>query len=301
MMRFVFLLFFFLHSFFAFCGWTQELNARVSINVERLGTVDPQLFSDLERQLTDLINLNKWTSTSFSPVERIDCSFSLNLLTMSDNGECTAELYVTAQRPVYNSSYSTPLVTYRDQELNFVYHPGTSIEYNSNTLNDNLVATVVFYVYFVLAADFDSFSELGGDLIKGNMQQLVGLAQQKQDWKGWQPFENDYNRYAISEAYNNTSHTEFRKFWYLYHRRGLDELVGNVRRGYTNILEGLPLLEATWKVHSSSPLLRMFSQIKLDELSKISQEAPSDKKNEAYKILKKIFPTDESKFLDLKR
>lgn len=279
----------------------QELKAKVSINSEKLGSANREMFSDLEKQLTDLINQNKWSGTTFAPQERIECSFSLNLLSMTDNGEYTAELYVTAQRPVYGTSYNSPLFLYRDQELNFSYQPYTPIQFNPNDLDNNLVAGVVFYVYFILAVDFDSFSELGGNMFRNEMRQLANAAMQKADWKGWQPFESDYNRYAIAEIFHDPSHDAFRRFWYQYHRLGLDEAANNIRRGYTNICDALPMLEDTWKEKSTSPLLRMFSEAKLDELTQLLQEAPKEKKLEVHKLLKKLFPTEENKYSALTR
>ena len=273
----------------------------MSINSERLGAADAEQFADLQRQLTDLLNQNRWTNTTFSPAERIDCSFTLNLLTASDAGEYTAELYITAQRPVYNASYVTSLVVFRDKELNFTYQPYDPIEYNPADLQSNLVTTVAFYAYFILAMNFDSFAPLGGDIVKDQLRQIANVAQQKQDWTGWTPFASDANRYTLAETFNSPAQEPFRKLWYQYHRKGLDELVGNVRRGYTNILEALPLLEESWKAELTSPLLQIFAQTKLEELTKVVEEAPADKKNEAYKILHKVFPTDEQKYQALKQ
>lgn len=280
----------------------QELNARVTVNVDRLGaSADPSIVSDLTQQLTEMINQTRWTNASFSPMERIECAWGLNLLTASDDGLYTAELSVSAQRPVYGASYTTPLLVHLDRELNFQYAPYQPLVYAPAQIDNNLVATVAFYAYLILALDFDSFAPLGGDYAARQMQQLVATAQQMMDWTGWQAYASDNNRYAISQAYNDPAHQPWRNYWYQYHRQGLDLLTSNVRRGYTNILEQLTLLEETWQANSMSPLLQLFAQTKLDELPLLVEGASQDNRTAAYKTLYKIFPTEDSKLSTLKK
>lgn len=280
----------------------QELKAKVSVNVDRLGSVDKTQFAELERQLTDMLNNTRWTNAVFTPAERIECSFAINLTSLQEERKYEGELYITAQRPVYNTSYQSPLIVYRDRDLNFEYQSFDAIEYNSNQITNNLVATVVFYAYFILALDFDSFSPLGGNIARNEMRQLVNSAgQANPDWKGWKAYENDYNRYAIAEALNDARQEPFRQFWYQYHRKGLDELVANIQRGRTSMLESLQLLEISWQANSLSPLLMIVSQAKLAELVKVAAQATSEEKQAAYKRLIKMFPTEGNTLDALKR
>ncbi|KGN99137.1 hypothetical protein HQ36_01370 [Porphyromonas gingivicanis] len=285
-----------------FLSSAQELKAKVAINTDRLGTVDKQQFAELERQLSDMLNNTRWTNAVFSPNERIECNFALNLLSVEDESKYQAELYVTAQRPVYNASYQSPLLVYRDRDVNFEYQSFDVVEYNSNQISSNLVATMVFYAYFILALDFDSFSLQGGNIARTEMRQLVNSAgQTNADWKGWKAYENDYNRYAIAEALNDPRQEPFRKFWYAYHRKGLDELVANVQRGRTSLLESLKDLELSWQGNSLSPLLMLVSQTKLQEIVQIAKEATPEEKQAAYKLLSKIYPTEGNVLDALKR
>ena len=280
----------------------QELNARVTVNVDRLGSsADQAIVSDLTQQLTEMINQTRWTNATFSPMERIECAWGLNLVSVSDDGLYTAELSISAQRPVYGASYTTPLLVHLDRELNFQYAPYQPLVYAPTQIDNNLVATVAFYAYLILALDFDSFAPLGGDYAARQMQQLVATAQQMMDWSGWKAYASDNNRYAISQAYNDPAHQPWRNYWYQYHRQGLDLLTSNLRRGYTNILEQLSLLEETWQANSMSPLLQIFAQTKLDELPLLVEGAPQDSRMAAYKTLSKIFPTEDSKLSALKK
>ncbi len=286
---------------FPYQGSGQELRAKVAINADRLGAVDKQQFAELERQLSDMLNNTRWTNAQFSPNERIECSFALNLISVEEEYKYQAELYVTAQRPVYNASYQSPLLVYRDRDVNFEYQSFDVIEYNSNQIGSNLVASVAFYAYFILALDYDSFSLQGGNVARNEMRQLVNMASSNQDWKGWKAFENDYNRYAIAEALNDTRQEPFRKFWYEYHRKGLDEMVANVQRGRTSLLESLKDLELSWKAVSLSPLLMVVSQTKLQEIAQIAKEATAEEKQAAYKLLTQIYPTEGNVLDQIKR
>ncbi len=297
-------LFFVFISLFVFASVarSQELKAKVAINTNQLGSVDKQQFADLERQLADMLNNTRWTNLVFSPAERIKCNFAINLKSVKDEYKYEAELFITAQRPVYNSSYNSPLLVYRDQDLNFEYQSFDPIEYNQNQITSNLVATVAFYAYFIIALDLDSFSPLGGNLVRTQMRELVNTAgQTNPDWKGWKAFDSDYNRYAIAETLNDSNQDVFRQFWYQYHRKGLDELVANVQRGRTSLLESLDKLEESKKINSLSPLLILVSKTKLNEIVQIASEASVEEKESLYKKLFNIYPTEGNILDALKR
>ena len=171
-----------------------------------------------------------------------------------------------ARRPVYNSSYTTTLLNYRDTELSFDYTEFEPLEYTENTLNSNLIATVVFYIYTILGLDFDSFSPKGGTAFLEQAMQIVSLAQAQPTWTGWKAFENDRNRHALATALTDNTSELFRDMWYNYHRKGLDEMAANPDRGRTTIIGLLPVLEQVKSARPTSPLLQMFADSKLDEV-----------------------------------
>ncbi len=287
------LLILFISFFFSQGLKGQELKAKVAVNVEKLGAVDKQQFAELERKLTDLLNTTRWTNTIFSSNERIICNFAINISSVEDDRKYQAELFVTAQRPVYNTSYNSPLLVYRDKELNFEYQAFDVLEFNPNQITNNLVATVAFYAYFILALDFDSFAPTGGTFIINQMRQLVNSSSQANpEWKGWTAYDNDYNRYAIAEALNDKTQENFRLFWYQYHRKGLDEMLANTERAQKSMLESIQNLEELQKIKANSPLLMVVSQTKLNEIIQIASELTLDEKKALYKKLFKLYPTE---------
>ena len=155
------LFYLFLFSLLAFGGKAQELNARVTVNGDKIATANKQIFTTLQNALMELVNNRKWTDATFAVNEKIDCSMTI-IVNELDESSFQTEIQVQARRPVYNSSYTTTLFNFRDQELNFEYMEGEPLDFNSNTLTSNLTATVAFYVYIILGLDFDSFAPKGG-------------------------------------------------------------------------------------------------------------------------------------------
>ena len=108
-----------------------ELNARITINSDKIQGTDKSVFTTLQTALTEYVNNRRWTDATFAVNERIDCSMTIILSEQSDNSY-KGEIQVQATRPVYNSSYLTTLFNYRDTELDFEYAQFEQLEYNEN-------------------------------------------------------------------------------------------------------------------------------------------------------------------------
>ena len=57
-----------------FIGKAQELNARITINSDKVQSTNKQVFKTLQDALNDFVNNKKWTDATFAMNERIDCS-----------------------------------------------------------------------------------------------------------------------------------------------------------------------------------------------------------------------------------
>ena len=298
------LLFLFLLGTTSFIGYAQdranEFNAQVKINSDKIQGTNQQVYTTLQDALTQFINTRKWSDATFGINERIDCTFNIIINEATDNSY-KAELQIQASRPVYNSSYVTTLLNFRDTQLDFDYTEFEQLEYTENTLNSNLIATVVFYLYTILGLDFDSFSPRGGTAFFQQAQQVVTLAQSQMSWNGWKAFDSDRNRHAIATALNENVSEGYRDMWYNYHRKGLDEMAANVDRGRTTILSLLPTLEELKKTRPTSVLLQMFADSKLDEVVAIYSKATTTEKQEGYKMLSNLYPAMTTRLEPLKK
>jgi len=276
-----------------------ELNARVEINSSRVQGTYTQVYNTLQTALNAFINNKKWTNATVAMNERIDCSFTIILSEVTDNS-FKGEIQVQARRPVFNSTYTTTILNFRDTQFDFEYTEFEPLEYTENVLTGNLTATIVFYIYTILGLDFDSFSPNGGTSFLQQAQQIVTLAQAQMGWTGWRAFDNDRNRHALITALTENNGEIFRQFWYNYHRKGLDEMAANADRGRTNIITALPELTKLKSARPTSILLQLFSDAKLDELIAIYSKATTQEKQEGYKNLSNLYPASTNRLEAIK-
>ena len=285
----------------SFWGQAQELNAKITINSDKVQATNKQVFKTLEEALNSFVNNRKWTDATFATNERIDCTMTIIVSEMPSDNSFKSEIQIQARRPVYDSSYSTTLLNYRDTQLDFDYTEFEPLEYTENTLNSNLTATIVFYLYTILGLDFDSFAPKGGSGFHQQAQQIVSLAQAQASWNGWKAFENDRNRHALSTALTDNTSEAFRDMWYTYHRKGLDEMAANADRGRTTVIGLLPVLEQIKSARPTSPLIQLFADTKLDELVAIYSKATTQEKQEGYKTLSNLYPALSTRLEPLKK
>lgn len=284
----------------AFSVSAQELNARITVNADKVQSTNKQVFTTLQNALTEFVNNKKWTDATFAVNERIDCTMTLIINEVVSDNSFKGEIQVQARRPVFNSGYTTTLFNHRDTDLSFDYTEYEPLEYNENTLSSNLTAIITFYVYTILGLDFDSFSPKGGSAFLQQAQQIVNLAQAQPTWSGWKAFESDRNRHALSTALSDNTSDIFREMWYSYHRKGLDEMAANPDRGRTNILELLPVLEQLKGMRSNVATLQLFADAKLDELVLIYSKATTQEKQSGYTLLSNLYPALTTRIESLK-
>ncbi|MDR1600821.1 MAG: DUF4835 family protein [Tannerella sp.] len=279
---------------------SSELNTRLTINSDKIQGTNRQIFTTLQTALNEFINNKKWTTATLAPNERIDCTFTIILNEMTDS-RFVGEIQVQARRPVYNSAYTTTIFNFRDTQFDFEYTEFEPLEYTENTLENNLTATVVFYIYIILGLDFDSFAPKGGTAFLQEAQHIVTLAQSQMGWSGWKAFDSDRNRHALATALTENSSDSFRQFWYDYHRKGLDEMAANADRGRTNIIAALPALTTFKTARPNSVLLQMFSDSKLDEIIALYSKATTQEKQDGYKMMSNLYPAESIRLEALKK
>lgn len=279
---------------------SQELNMRITINSDRISGTDKERFTNLQDVLNQFVNGRKWTDATFAANERIESSMLITITEASEDNFYKAEIQVTATRPVYDSSYNTPTFNYKDSEFEFGYIPGQSINFTENNIDNNLTATIAYYVYIVLGLDFDSFGLNGGRPYFDKALNIVNSAQSL-NTAGWAAFGGDRNRYSLATALTDESISVFHDLWYNYHRRGLDEMAANATRGRTEIEKTLPLLQQVYQSRPSSALIYFFGDTKLDELVNVYLKATREEKNSAAKILENIYPSKRYLIDNLKK
>lgn len=277
----------------ALSATAQELNCRVQINSDKIQGTNKQVFTTLEQAISEYINNRKWSSAQVSANERIECTFLLTVKEVSDT-RYKCELQVQSRRPVYNASYSTAMLNFRDTEFEFTYQEFEPLVFNENTFESNLTAVIDFYVYMILGLDFDSFAPQGGTSFFQQAEKVVAMGQSSMEL-GWKAFDSNRNRHALMSAFIEPRTASFRQLWYTYHRKGLDEMTVSAEKGRSKITEAIDMLKEVRAESPSSVVLSMFSDSKLDELVNIYSKAPQQEKEDIYKVLIGIYPTENSR------
>ena len=256
----------------------QELNCRVEVNSDQIQGTNKEVFTTLKEAITEYINDRKWSTAQISPVERIDCSMLFTVKEYTDN-RFVCELQVQSRRPVYNSSYTTTLINFKDTKVEFNYQQYEPLVFSETSIESNLTAVINFYVYMILGVEL--------------AHQVVNLGQSSME-AGWKAFEDTRNRHALLSAFIEQSTAGFRQLWYDYHRGGLDEMALSVDKGRAKITDAIQQLQKVYEAAPMSVLIPLFKDAKLDELVNVYSKAPVSEKESVYETLSGIYPTENT-------
>lgn len=285
----------------------QEIKAKVTVLSNRISTqVDKKIFTTLQNSLANFLNSRKWTTDVFQPQERIECSFLLNLDKELGQNVYSASLTIQAARPVYKTTYLTPLVNFQDDNLAFRYQEFQPIEFNENRVQgtdpyvSNLTAVLSYWVYIILGLDYDSFSPRGGESYFLKAQNIVNNAPESGDISGWKNYESLRNRYWLAENLNNNRFALMHDALYTYFRTGLDQFYEQEEEGRTGILNSLNYLQTIQSENPGSMILQFFFQGRSTELIKIFSKADQETKDRAKALLVKLDVANMQAYKELK-
>ena len=265
----------------------QELQAKININHSQIQGTDERIWENLQQTLEQFVNERQWTAMQFQKNERIQCSFNITVTKYNrDDNRFTCTALIQANRPVYNSAYTTTLYNNTDKSFDFDFAQFDQLNFNDEMVDNQLTALFAYYAYLIIGLDLDSFSPMGGTEI---LQQCMNLVNNAQDlgFAGWKAFEDSRNRFAIINDYLEESLKPFRQLQYDYYRNGLDEMANNADRGRTNISAALQ--DNLKAAHDNKPLSllpQIWTDYKRDELANIYKGKGTQKEKEAvYELL----------------
>lgn len=265
----------------------QELQAKITINHNQIQGTDKSVFENLQQTLEQFVNDRQWTNLQFQKNERIQCSFNITVTKYDKSSNLfTCKALIQASRPVYNSAYTTTIYNNSDNEFTFEFAEFDQLEFNEETLDNQLVALFAYYAYLIIGINLDTFAPMGGEDVLQRCMTLTNNAQNL-NFPGWKSFDNDRNRFAIINDYLDGGMAPFRQLQYDYYRKGLDEMANNAERGRTEITTAIQ--EDLKKCHEDKPLSRLpqiWTDYKRDELANIYKGKGTQKEKESvYEIL----------------
>lgn len=288
----------------AFCVFTsmnaQELNALVTVNSDKISGSNKQVYTTLQTSLTEFINQKKWTNNTYKPQERINCAFTITINKQASTNRFEANLQIQAARPVYGTSFTTPILNINDLNFNFKYDEFQPFNYNENSFESNLISTIVFYAYVILGVDGDTFKLNGGITHLNKAKDVMQLAQQS-GGAGWQDQIGKQNRFSLIDNLTSPKLIAFKNIIYNYHRKGLDVFSKNKNSAKSTIERAVLQLQELHNKVIGNHIIRFFLDAKADEIATIFSDGPrTSNASKMQKLLQRISPTNNDKWQKIK-
>lgn len=275
----------------------QQLNCTVIVNAQKLSNSNQQVFKTLEKSISEFVNKTDWTGQTFKQNEKINCSMYITVSSNSSD-QFMATIQVQSSRPVFNSSYASPIFNYNDKDFSFRYTEFENLIFNPNTFDSNLVSVLAFYSYVILGMDSDTFILESGNPYFEIAQNISNVAQQG-DAKGWGQTDRNQNRYYLINDILSPVFEQVRQTMYDYHV-GLDLMSQDLKTSKEKIKGSLINLTKLSASRSNAFLTRVFFDAKADEIVSIFSGGPSITISDLVDNLNKISPLNSNKWALIK-
>jgi len=276
----------------------QELNCTVSVNSNQISGTNKQVFKTLQTALSEFVNNQQWTNKVYKQQERVDCAMTF-IITSRESNTFTGTLQVNAVRPVYGSTYKSPIFNFNDLNISFKYVEFEPLNFNPTVFESNLMSIISFYAYVVLGIDADSFAPKGGEEFFKKAFATANLAQQG-GFKGWDAKRNQLNRFALIDQILSTRHKEYREVLYAYHRKGFDVFSKNKKTAKKEIFKAILMFDDLFNRDQNSFLIRTFLDAKSDEILDVFKDGPKVDVRKLANSLSRFSAVNNSKWQELK-
>ena len=269
----------------------QQINAEVFLNTDQINQTNIQQFQNLQSSLQSFLNSTSWSSEVYPEQSRLNIRYYF-IVNAYENDTYQCTLQMSYNRPVYNTSYQSPLLLINDPSVNFKYEMGTPLALNLNALNSNLVSLVSYYTFLALGFHADSFALNGGSTYFESANQIA-VQMSSNTAFSWPKSRTDYANDILNNAFDN-----FRRLYYEYHINGIDVLEADFEQGQSSIYESLLSIENLSRQRGNAVLLRMLFDAKADEISALffNDKTEPQKLERLTKILNKVAPYYTSKW-----
>ncbi|SHM24228.1 type IX secretion system protein PorD [Flavobacterium xinjiangense] len=275
----------------------QQLNCTVTVNAQKLSNANQQVFKTLEASVSEFVNKTDWTGQSFKQNEKINCSMYITVLS-NNSDQFTATIQVQSSRPVFNSSYSSPVLNYNDKDFSFRYTEFENLIFNPTSFDSNLVSVLAFYSNIILGMDADTFVLQSGNPYFEAAQNISNVAQQG-GYKGWTQSDSNQNRYFLINDLLSPTFIDIRQTLFDYHS-GIDLMSQDLKSSKEKIKTSLSNLSKLNKSRPNAFLTRVFFDAKSDEIVSIFSGGPSISITDLVENLNKVSPLNSTKWALIK-
>jgi len=272
--------------------FSQELDATVTVNYEQLENSAKDRLTDFAQAVQDYLNGNRFTDQDYQ--DKIKCSFNIFFVGASSETNYKAQVVITSQRPIYNSTKNSLMFRVQDAQWEFQYEKGQALYFNQTEF-DPLTSFLDFYAYVIIGIDADSYEKLGGTDYFNKALDIAVLGGNSKFNKGWGLQSSNYNRRALVLNLTNASYQQFREDFFDYHYNGIDIYAENKALAQKNIVKLISdLAKVRDKLDARSVLLKVFFDAKAKEIVQYLSDYPD--KYSVYDMLKSIDPAHLSAY-----
>ena len=250
-------------------SYTQEINAKIIVNSESINQTNSSVFKNLEISLSNFINNSSWSNVNYSEFEKVDLNVLLSITSYSNNSY-VANIEFQASRPVFNSSYSTPIFNYQEKNFQFDYVEYEPIIFKNNQFESKISSLLAFYINIIIGVDHDSFVLNSGNYFYDISKNILNYTNQS-NISGWNSSHNGgkLNKFWLIEYLTSKDSNEFSNFFYNYHVNGLDLMHNNISSAKINIANSISSLKLLQRRNPNSILIKILFDAKSDEIKDI--------------------------------
>lgn len=277
----------------------QDLNARVQILSPQVQNTNKRALEVLEKAISDFLNNRTWSANQIQPQERIDCSFVITINAWDGSANFTAQAQIISTRPVFNTSYNSPVLSISDNNFNFSYTEGQLMDYSDQQYMYNLTSLLAYYAYIIVGLDADTFEANGGTPFYTVAQSIVNNAQNT-GFNGWRSMEGMNNRFWFVNNLLDRRYQPIRDFLYNFYLHGLDKMADNAQEARRKILDLMPSLQKVDRLAQGAVFNQVFFTAKSDELIGVFSGMGPQERVQAYNILAEVDPANANKYESLR-
>tara|TARA_B100000795_G_scaffold211708_1_gene165350 strand:- start:4385 stop:5275 length:891 start_codon:yes stop_codon:yes gene_type:complete len=277
-------------------NYSQDIDGNIIINSDLINQTNKSVFNSLEKSISNFVNLNSWTENDLSDFEKIDLNLLITITNYSNN-TFIANFEFQSLRPVFNSTYQTPIFNFVEKNFQFEYTEFEPLFYTENQFQSNLVSLLSFYINIISGIDSDSYLLDSGKVFYNKSQEILNLANQSTG-KSWGSGDSGgrINKYWLIENLNSSNSIEFKNMLYNYHVNGLDLMHEDIIVSKRNISNSIKSLDRMNRRVPNSILLKMFFETKSDEIVDVFSSGPDFNTDNIYIQLNKIAPFFSNKW-----
>ncbi|MBI5325739.1 MAG: DUF4835 family protein [Ignavibacteriae bacterium] len=275
---------------------SQEIDATVTINMEQLPFEARTQVSNMESDLKNYINNQKFTKLDWKG-DKIPVDLTI-YLSGGTNNRYSARLLIISRRYLDGPDKGQSVnCKFYDQKWNFEYGLGAYLKYDPNTYN-SFTTLIDYYMHLVIGYDMDTYGELDGSPSFEIAKNLVLLGA-SYNAEGYQTFSNpgEFTRFNLAAELNNVRYNDFRKMVFAYYVDGLDKMAIDKQQALASIDSIITEMSAfkEQKMTGPSVMLQAFFDAKAQEIAGLLN---GYQKKQVFHYLKYLDPSNSTIYDD---